>query len=140
MNLTEISTLINEHGLAVTLLLLICLGGYKTIYPYVKKRLEDSSQNQDALEDNVHQGYFKLVEETREVNKQIVGELQNINITNKGLSETNKELSETNKELSKTNRKLVESYDRRICKVEDTTEDIGKTVDKINTKIDIILK
>ncbi|MBN1074640.1 hypothetical protein DVV91_09835 [Clostridium botulinum] len=133
MNFTEISTLINEHGLAVTLLLLICLGGYKTIYPYVKKRLEDSSQNQDALEDNVHQGYFKLVEETREVNKQIVGELQNINITNK-------ELSETNKELSKTNRKLVESYDRRICKVEDTTEDIGKTVDKINTKIDIILK
>lgn len=133
MNLTDISSLINEHGLAVALLLLICLGGYKTIYPYIKKRLEDSSLNQDALEDNVHQGYFKLVEETREVNKQIVGELQNINITNK-------ELSETNKELSKTNRKLVESYDRRICKVEDTTEDIGKTVDKINTKIDIMLK
>ncbi|NFH00764.1 hypothetical protein FC831_10635 [Clostridium botulinum] len=133
MNLTGISTLINEHGLAVALLILICLGVYKTVYPYVKKRLEDSSQNQDALEDNVHQGYFKLVEETREVNKQIVGELQNINITNK-------ELSETNKELSKTNRKLVESYDRRLCTVEDTTEDIGKTVDKINTKIDIILK
>ena len=50
------------------------------------------------------------------------------------------ELSETNKELSKTNRKLVESYDRRICTLEDTTDDICKTVEKINTKVDIILK
>lgn len=133
MEFQAISELINQHGLAVAILILLLMGGYNTISPYVKKKLDNLAENDDKLEDNVRNEYFEFVKETRDVNKQIVSELKNINVTNM-------ELSETNKELSKTNRKLVESYDRRICTLEDTTEDIGKTVEKINTKIDIILK
>jgi methyl-accepting chemotaxis protein len=133
MDISTISELINQHGIIVVILLLVLYGGYKLLSPYVTKKLENSADSEEKLENNVHDGYFQLVEETRDTNKQIIEELKNINLTNQ-------QLSATNQELSKTNRKLVESYDRRICTLEDVTEDIGKTVEKINTKIDIILK
>jgi hypothetical protein len=133
MDFTTISELINQHGLAVVILLLLGYGVYRILSPYITKKLESSVETEEKLETNVHEGYFKLVEETRETNKQIVEELKNINITNQ-------QLSITNQELSKTNRRLVESYDRRIETLEETTDDIGKTVEKINTKLDVMMK
>lgn len=132
-DLSTVIELINQHGIMVVILLIILYGGYELLSPYIKKKLDNSAENEEQLETNVHEGYFKLVEKTMGTNEQIVEELKSIN-------QTNQQLSETNKELSKTNRKLVESYDRRIETLEDTTDEIGKTVEKINTKIDVILK
>jgi DNA repair exonuclease SbcCD ATPase subunit len=132
-DLSMIGELINQHGIVVVILLIMLYGGYELLSPYIKKKLDNSVENEEQLESNVHEGYFQLVEDTKETNKRVLDELKNINLTNQ-------QLSATNQELSKTNRKLVESYDRRIETLEDTTDEIGKTVEKINTKIDIILK
>ena len=137
MDLTTIGAFINDNGLAVFLLL--CMGwAFYKIYvdilkPYFQKKLNSNADNQDSLQDNIHEGYFQIVQETRDANKQIMVELKTINATNANLTTINQQLSETNS-------RLVESYDRRICTLEVATEDIGKTVEKINTKMDIILK
>lgn len=133
MDFAGLSTLINEHGLAVVLLLLFCWGCYMTIAPYIKKKLNKSIENDDKLEDNIHREYFKMTKETKEMNKQFMSELKTINITNQ-------QISATNELLAKSNSKLLESLDNRISTLEDTTDDIGKTVEKINTKVDIMLK
>jgi hypothetical protein len=133
MDFAGLSTLINENGLAVVLLLLLCWGGYSTISPYIKKKLSKSIENDDKLEDNIHKEYFKMTKETKDMNKQFMLELKSINITNQ-------QISATNELLAKSNSKLLESLDNRISTLEVTTDDIGKTVEKINTKIDVMLK
>lgn len=137
MDLINIGTFINNNGLAVFILL--CMGWaiskiYKDLLaPYFKKKLNNNVENQDNLQDHVQSGYFQLVkenskqlEESRKSNDRIVKQLEVLNITNQQISETN--------------RKLVESYDNRIETLEVTTEDICKTVEKINTKLDVMLK
>lgn len=130
MDLKNIGDFINTNGLAMLILLGIAYGGYQILTPSIKKRLEKKVENEGQLEGVVSDNYFKLVSdtivETRETNVKLLDEMGKI--------------SETNKELSKTNRRLVESYDKRICAVEDTTDEVLKTVDKINTKVDIIIK
>lgn len=144
MDLTTIGTFINNNGLAVFILLCVGWAIYKIyvdiLKPYFQKKLNKTVENQDNLQDTVQNSYFQLVkenskqlEEGRKANDKIVKQLEILNITNQQISITNKELSETNS-------RLVESYDRRICTLEDTTDDICKTVEKINTKVDIILK
>jgi tRNA A37 N6-isopentenylltransferase MiaA len=137
MNLATIGDFINNNGLAVFLLLCIGWGIYKIyvdlLKPYFQKKLNNTVENEDSLQDTLQHNYFKLVkenskqlEESRKCNDRIMKQLEIINVTNQQISETN--------------RKLVESYDTRICTVEKKTDEIGKTVEKINTKLDIILK
>jgi len=133
MDFAGLSTLINEHGLAVVLLLLFCWGCFTTISPYIKNKLNKRVENDDKLEDNVHKEYFKMTKETRDINNRILGELQIVNITNQ-------QISATNELLAKNNSTLSESLCGRITTLETTTDEIGKTVEKINTKIDVILK
>lgn len=133
MDFVTVIDLVNKNGLAIVLLLLILWGGYQLFSPYIKKKLNNRAENDDKLEDSVHKGYFQLVkenskqlEESRKSNERITTQLELINTTNRELSETNK--------------RLVESYDKRICILEQSTDEIGKTVEKINTKIDVMLK
>lgn len=137
MDLTTIGSFINNNGLAVFILLCVGWCIYKIyvdiLKPYFQKKLNKTVENQDNLQDAVQNNYFQLVkenskqlEESRKANDRIVKQLEVLNITNQQISETNG--------------KLVESYDNRIETLEETTQDICKTVDKINTKIDVILK
>lgn len=137
MKLEAIRGFINSNGLAVFILLCVGWCIYKiyvdTLKPFLQKKLNNTVENQDNLQDDIRVGYFNLVEknskqleESRNVNQRIIGQLEAINITNKELAETNKN--------------LVDSYGKRISTLEKSTEDICKTVEKINTKIDVILK
>lgn len=137
MNLATMGSFINNNGLAVFILLCVGWGIFKIyidiLKPILQKKMNNTVENQDNLQDSIHTGYFNLVaentkqlEESRNANQRIIGQLEAINITNK--------------ELAETNRNLVDSYGRRISTLEKSTEDICKTVEKINTKVDVILK
>lgn len=137
MNLTTMGNFINNNGLAVFILLCVGWASYKIyidiLKPYMQRKLNNSVENQDNLQDNIAKGYFEIVKEntqqlkeSRESNTKVIGQLEIIN--------------ETNRKLSETNKRLVETYDKRLSIVENATDDISKTVEKINTKVDMILK
>jgi hypothetical protein len=129
MDLQAISLFLNSNGLAVLIIIALGYGGYKLLMPYLKRKLENNVANDGVvanamLANNVHEHYFKIMDDTRASNDKILEQLEKINYTNT-------EISKTNTELSLTNRKLVESYDLRFSAIEESVQDINHKVDGI---------
>lgn len=120
MDLQSLSVFLSSNGLAVLIIVAIGIGGYKILAPYFKQRLE----NNIAFQKKENENHFEALQETREVNMKILGQLDTLNVTNT-------EISKTNTELSRTNRKLVESIDVRFSVMETSVQDINDKVDGI---------